>query len=289
MKNSRHGIIALVISTFIYGLYGVYIRLLGDFFHTFSQAYTRSLMILVIWLIYFLFNKNKWVKIDKKDIKVLILWSCIGISTTLLFPAINNLQIGTVYFLIYSTMIISGVLFGKILFKEKLNKIKIASLLLSLFGLLIIYSVEVSIGKLFFLSMALVSGALVGLGNVVPKLIDDKYSIQQLQVVSMIGVTIINFISSMIAKEPFPQFVFHIAWFWNLMFAISTIGALGFIIYAFKNLEAQIATLIMPIEVIFASLFGFVLFNEVLTIKVLAGGLLIFMSAALPGFIKTKK
>lgn len=62
-----------------------------------------------------------------------------------------------------------------------------------------------------------------------------------------------------------------------------------FTVYGFKRLEAQIGTLVMPMEVFFAALFGFIFYRETLTILTILGGLLIISGIVIPNLRFAKK
>src|SRR3972149_7241006 len=140
MKNPKLGAISLFIAASFYGLYGILSRLISSSFGNFSQNWTRNLIVLVIILFVIAFRKIKILSIRKKDVKWIILWFLTGSWITVLtFIGFNNLQIGTTYLVLYSSMIVSGFISGKLFFKEGLNNTKTISLLLSLSGLAIIY------------------------------------------------------------------------------------------------------------------------------------------------------
>ncbi len=55
----------------------------------------------------------------------------------------------------------------------------------------------------------------------------------------------------------------------------------------FKYVQAQHGSLILPLELLFASIFGYIFFKEVLQISTYFGGLLI-LSAAITSSLSTK-
>src|SRR3990167_1141931 len=140
MKNPKLGAISLFSAAGFYGLYGIFSRLIGTSFGSFSQNWARNLIVLILISLVIFIRKTKLITVRKKDLKWILLWFLSGSWVTVLtFIAFNNLQIGTTYLIIYSSMITAGFISGKIFFKERLNILKIISLTFCLLGLLIIY------------------------------------------------------------------------------------------------------------------------------------------------------
>lgn len=282
-KNPLRGLLALLAAVALYGMYGVYSRMIGIGFGIFSQAWARSLIIIVILGGYFLSHKKKWREIEKKDFKWMIIWPLSGTSVMIfLFIAFNHLPIGTGYFLFYSTMILSGILSGKMLFKEKLSFVKVLSVVLAIAGLVIIYSFDIPLGKMLYVALALLSGFFLGLWNTLSKKVSDKYPNMQLVLIDSMLPFAISILGAIAVKESMPSLSLTNSWLWIVVFAVTQICSTGFLVYGFKNLEAQIGSVIMPVEVIFATLFGFLFFKEILPATSLLGGGLIVLAAVLP-------
>lgn len=292
-KNHLKGIFSTLFGVMLYGAYGIFSRLISSNFATYSQNYVRSIIIIIILFLLIFFNKNKedfsFKKIKKTDLKWFILWSLSGsIPMLLLFDAFNNLPIGTAYFLFYSTMILTGYLTGKFLFKEKLNTIKMTSMFFALTGLLIIYVNKIEAFSLFYMFLSLISGFFIGIWNTFSKKISNNYSTPQMMIISSLITAGVAIIGALFTQETL-AFTLNWAWFWILIYAFAELAASYFIITGFKNLEAQVASIIMPVEVIFATLFGFIFYKEVLPRTVFIGGLFIATAAFFPSLINLKK
>ena len=61
------------------------------------------------------------------------------------------------------------------------------------------------------------------------------------------------------------------------------------IVYGFKNIEAQIGSIILPVEIIFATIFSFLVFKEVPTTLTILGGFLIIFAAIIPSLTVLKQ
>ncbi len=284
MDKKLKGALSIVFATMSYGMFGIFSRFINLGFQFFTQNWIRNFVIVLIIGLFFLINNKLWKKINKKDVKWILLWAFSGIPAFFLFYiAVQHLQIGTSYFLLYSTMIVGGYICGKIFFKETLNTVKVIAILLSFIGLSLIYSVEISGEKILYILFALLAGAFTAIWNTLSKKISDKYPNLQLVLTDACIAFITSFIGSLIFREIIPPV--NGAWIWILIFAIAQIVAVSLIVYGFKNLDAQIASVIMPIEVIFATLFGFLFFKEIPQSTTLIGGVFIALAAALPNIV----
>lgn len=283
MKNSQLGTISLFISAFLYGFYGIFSRLIGSAFGDFNQNWIRNLIVLVLITLVIIANKTQLKKIQKEDTKWLLLWFLSGSWITILtFIAFNHIQITTVYLALYASMITSGFISGKIFFKEKLDLSKKLSLLLCFVGLLIIYKLSIQPSEVFFVLLTLISGFMTGIWNTISKKFSDHYHNNQIVMMDALSSVIAAFIGSLVFKEVLPSVISSLSWVWISLYAIVTMSNVGLIVYGFKNIEAQIGSIIMPVEIIFATIFSFLIFKETPSLFTFIGGSLILIAAIIP-------
>src|SRR3989344_4998688 len=199
MKNPKLGTISLFTAAGFYGLYGIFSRLIGTSFGSFSQNWVRNIIVLALISGVVIVRKTKLLAIQKKDLKWIILWLLSGSWVTVLtFIAFNNLQIGTTYLIIYSSMIVAGFISGKIFFKEKLNLLKTTSLVLCFLGLVIIYRFSISSNEVIYVILAFTSGFMTGVWNTISKKFSDHYSNNQIVMMDAAGGVIAALIGSML-------------------------------------------------------------------------------------------
>lgn len=212
----------------------------------------------------------------------MILWPLSDvISIVLLYITFNNLSIGTSYFLLYASMIIGGFIFGKLLYGETLNTTKITSIVFSILGLILIFAAEFSMEKIQFIVFGLLAGVSTALWNNLSKKVSDRYPNSQLVFIDASVALCATLIGSLIVRDSIPILT-NPVWAWQIIYALAQIGAVAFVIRGFRYLEAQLASIILPIEVIFAVIFGFLFFQEMLLPKTLLGGFFIASAAILP-------
>jgi drug/metabolite transporter (DMT)-like permease len=290
MNQQSKGVLAIIGGALCYGMYGVFVRNSSDVFGVFSQNYVRSLIIFIFLFIYLQLHGEVWKKIRNMDKKWLLSWLLSGsLLMITLYPAFNNLPIGTAYFLFYSTMIVAGLLMGKILFGERMSSTQYLSLLLVLVGMLLIFTVELSGETSLYIGFALFGGMLTGIWNTLSKKISNTYSEYQLMIYSAIATFFVAVIGGFLVNEPIPSLTFNASWLWIIGYATAQFVATWLLIYGFKHLSAQTASLIMPMEIVFASFFGYIFFFEILDPISMVGGLFIFAAALLPSISEIRK
>lgn len=289
--NRFRGMSALLTATVFYGLYGIFSRFIGEEFGAFNQNWVRNLIVAFFCLLAILVKREQLVRIKKQDIKWVVFWLLSGSWVTVLtFIAFNNLNIGTTYLLIYCSMITSGYLSGKIFFNEKMFLHKYVSLFLVFAGLLVIFRFSVETKDTVYIAMALTSGSMTGLWNTLSKKFSDKYPNTQLVLLDSTISVAVALAGSMAFREAFPTSVSADRWAWLVFYALVQFVNVGLVIYGFKNLEAQLGSIILPIEIVFAMLFGFLFFKETQSLYSLVGAILIILGAIAPNLdMRTEK
>lgn len=289
MHKKVTGSTFLLASALIYGLFGFLSRKISEF-SPFSQSWIKSIGTLIVILLIFYFGKLKWKKIEKKDIKWFLIWILpASFQPVMTFLAFNHLPLGTTYFLVYSTMILGGIFSGKIFFSEKLNLSKILSLILLFIGLILIYRSDITFIKNVYVLLALLAGLVLGFWNTLTKKVSGNYSEFQMISLDTGFALIVSLVASIFFGEKLPPFSSLNSWLWILIFSFSAVFATIFLIKGFKYVEAQVGSLILPMEIVFGSFFGYILLGEILKLNMYIGGSLILIAALLPAINFQKK
>jgi drug/metabolite transporter (DMT)-like permease len=287
-KNQMLGAGSLLLSAFIYSFFGVLTRAVGFSLPLFYSSWVRNLLMLAILAIP-LFVAKKWINVNRRDFIWIFIRSCGGLTSFVgSYVSFFYIPLGVALFIFYASSAIGGYIFGKILYHEKLTKIKIFSLILALSGLFLVNSVDFPKEHLIYALYAFLGG----IGNAVwctfSKKVSDKYSSLQLNFLDTINFIIIPFSLSIIIREKWVAPQFSMLWFYMLLFVLMFIATGQLMVRGFKFLDAQIGSLIMLSEIIFGVILGFILFKETLSLMTLFGGSLIILAIALPE-VKWKK
>lgn len=288
-KKTFYGLMELLLASIIYGGYGIFYRYVSEF-GTFSSAWIRGLIMALIFLFIFLINKSKWKSYKKKDLKWFALWIIpSSIQPIFTFLAFNNLPVGLVYFLLYAAVVITSYISGAIFYKEKINFQKGLALLSVIIGISFIYSSDITIYKDINVVFALLSGTLIGLWNTLTKKLSDNYSEEQMIFTDNLSVVIVGLTLTLFSHEAMPFAVSALSWLWIFLFSIASIMTGVLIVRGFNKVEAQIGSLIVPTEIIFGSIFGYIFFKELLSTNIYIGGFLIFLATIIPNIKLNRK
>jgi drug/metabolite transporter (DMT)-like permease len=289
MKSSNKGILFILASTIMFGSYGVWSVLIGNSFGVFYQGWTRTLLIAVVLfpIVYF---RKEIVRIKKQDWKWL---SVFLISTSLtqapIFYAFTHMDIGTATLLFFVGMILTMYVFGFIFLGEKLTRIKIISLVIACVGLYVTFSFSIIAFSLLAAAMALLNGVATGVELASSKKLTGSYSPLYVTWLSWAVIAVTNMVASLALGEVQYMPALSLAWLYLGIYAVVSLLGFWFAIEGYKNTEAGVGGLLGLLEVIFAVIFGIVLFNQPLSLQVALGAILILLAAALPHFVSLRK
>lgn len=289
MNTKLKGIIFITLSAVCFGSYGIWSRMMGNAFDDYSQAWIRGILLLVILFPLGIITKQLK-KIRKQD----IVWFAAisiggGFNQAPYFYAFNKLDIGTATLLFYASLTLAGYFWGKISFFEKLTAVKLLSLGLAIVGLCMIFTFSLSLQTMLPALAAVIAGFMGGTEVSLSKKISHRYS--TLQTILTIFATMLlgNFLVSVaLGNITIPTLVLSGAWLGELGYTASMLLAMYFVVIGFKYIEASVGSVVGLSEILFAALFGWLFFKEVLTLSTFIGGLFIICAAALPN-IKFRK
>jgi len=277
------GFVILTAAGFLYSLYGVFSRAIGSSLANFFQYWTRGLIITLIILVILRFQKISLRPISKH----LLPWAVItattsGIIIPTFFIAVNNLAIGTTLFMFYATSTICSYALGKLLHGEIITKIKIVSLTLAIAGLSFIFTDTIDIGNIFYMSLAMISGALFGVNINSVKKLGNYFPSLQINIFNWTGAFFINILISIFLRET-PDFnLLQPAWISNIGLSLCSLGASLSVIVGFKFIEVQKGSIILLSELLFGVMIGLLLYSEIPTLLTILGSILIFIALLLP-------
>lgn len=284
ISNKSKGYLAILLSTFLYGWFGVLVKMMGDSIPIFYQSVSRNIIIAFISLI-LLFSYNKHLRIThKEDLLKIIARSAFGfinISTALI--AFQKLPIGLAYILFYAGLLFGSFAIGAVYSKEKLNLIKVISLFFTVLGVILAYAYRIEItGELVYVVLAIVSGVCVAFWNIFAQYISDDISSIALSFYDSVLIVAFSSIASLVFQESWVAPTMSIEWIANISMAVTFIFAGILIPYGFRRVEAQIGSILMPLEIVFGVLIGYLFFRDGINIAIVVGCALIIIASILP-------
>jgi len=283
------GTLLVLASSFMFGSYGIWSRLIGNEFDNFYQAYTRGFIIALLMLPLLIKNKSI-VKIKKSDRKWLLIYALFtSLTQAPIYYAFNNMDIGTATLLFFSTLMLTMVAFGALFLGEKLTISKISSVLIALIGLFVIYRFSISAAIIFAAIMAIVNGIASGGEIASSKKLTGNYSGIYVAWISWVVIAITNAPISLLLGEHQRLPSFQIEWLWYFAFIIASMFGYGLVIVGAKFIDAGVAGLIGLLEIIFSIVLAYLIFSEAITTQTAIGGILILIAAALPNISLLKQ
>ena len=279
MSSHMKGLSSIVIASLMYSFFGVFAKIIGFKLDLFYAGFSRGVFALIIMSPY-LFVKGNWLSVSRRD------WVWIGVRAFFgamvafiaNYYAFYNLAIGTAYFIFYAGSTIGGYFFGKVLFAETLGLKKIISLILCIIGMITIYASNAEIGAPFYMFLAFIGGSAPAVWNTFSKKVSGKYSAYQLNFLDMLFATLFFLMFSLSAQEAWILPEVNEIWVANALFSLMFVFTGQLIIWGFKYLEAQIASIVLLAEIIFGIIFGYLFFQETLTAFTIIGGLIVIIA-----------
>lgn len=276
------GTVYILISSFFYGSYGVWARLMGGVFGEFSQAWSRGLILLMVVLL--LNWKIKFIKrIERSDWKwFLTIALAGGLNQAPYYMGFEHLAIGTATLLFYAALVVGGYILGKVFFAEKLTMDKLSSLVIAIVGMVVIYGFSLSQSQLVPASMTVLAGLMGASTVILPKKLVGNYHELQIMVGYFLMQVLFNYPMAQLMGDQLSTIELNSAWGGQLGYALAMMLANLTAIKGFGYLEPSIGSLLGLAEILFGIGFGVILFGESLGTGVLVGGALITLAAALP-------
>jgi drug/metabolite transporter (DMT)-like permease len=292
MKNRQlhattGGLLAITTLAVIFGLTAVLARYLGTETKLFEQWYLRYgiMFLLSIFVFHRRVNFRKFLALPGKEWLVILFRASIGsmLAVALYTLAAQQAKIGVVAFM---QVLPSTALLGILLFHERVSKARAGAILLAFLGasLVVVQNLgdlaNINIGALW----SLISGILFSLQFVTRKWHSKALNNQELTVVIIGAGFIMNYIVSLVSYHRF--FASTAGWDTQFVLVLFVAGCLGvvniFLInYGFERVSAVIAGNILALEQVFGTLFGFILYREVLSAREVIGGAVILVAVIL--------
>ncbi|WP_270180980.1 DMT family transporter [Alkalihalobacillus sp. CinArs1] len=273
----------IAIGASLWGIIGVFVTYLYELGFTPIQVVAIRVLTAAIFMSsYVLFKNRNLFNIRLKDSRYFIGTGIISIVlfNWCLFSSMEESSISIAFILLYTAPAFVTIL-SRLLFKEALTPRKMTALLITLVGCSLvigIFSSSSSSISLYGLILGLGSGFFYALYSIFGKFALNKYD--------SLTVTVYTFLFATIAIVPFSGLESKIGMFTNLNVLGLIIGLgflstmLPFIFYTkgLQHVESSRASIIATVEPVVASLVGFFIFNETLSMWQYIGMIMVISS-----------
>ncbi|EJO5346523.1 EamA family transporter [Clostridium botulinum] len=289
INNKKKGLLLVIIASIFWGYAGVPTKYLSDLgFDNYTISFFRTSTSAIFYILYLSKKDPSLFKVDKKGVLFFIIYG-IGITAGCLIAfnmAITSLSLALATMFLYTSQI-WVVIISYFMFKEKFTYKKAISMVLILIGCFMMCELH----KLGNLSLSpngvfwgLISGFIFALQIILAKVSKDKYHYNSLLTYSFIfgSIFLLPFMDMKNNIHIFQNSNNMFFIFQNIFFCfVSTVISNSFYIKSVKYIEASIASMVSSFELVIASVLGFILFKQSLSLVQTLGMILILLSIML--------
>jgi drug/metabolite transporter (DMT)-like permease len=287
MKSNKSGASLgaglVILSSFFYASYGIWTKLMGNFFGGYSASALRSVVVLLILVpAALILRKFEPLNLKKNWLYILGITAASFFVWGPLYYSILHAGVGIAITINYASLMIGLLFFGWLFNKEKFTREKWLSAIIGIAGLVLVFSPGSSNGHLEIIALfaAALSGISTSLMSIIIKFI--PYNATQATVVSWVTSVFANFAMAWLFKETIPAFGFQAQWIYLVLFAVASIAASLMLNRGIKLIDAGVAGILGLLEIVFGVLFGVLFFSEKPTLIAIVGVALIIISASIP-------
>ena len=275
------GATLVVMSSFFYASYGIWTKLMGDFFGGYTASGIRSVLVVLLLLPAAYFYKTfqainwrrNWLLLVGLLLASLFIWGP-------LYYAILHAGVGISLTINYASIVIGMFFFGWLFSKERFTLDKLLATMLGFAGIALVFSPSLHTIGLMPLLAAAVSGFMTAINMVITKKL--PYNPTQSTLVLWVASIVANVVMALLLSERVPHVGLDIQWFYLLIFAIASVAASWLFIKGLKLVEAGAAGILGLLEIVFGVLFGVAFFHERPGAIVLFGVVIIIAAATIP-------
>jgi drug/metabolite transporter (DMT)-like permease len=274
----------IVFSSLFYASYGIWTKLMGNFFGGYTASAFRSVLVLLM-LVPLALAYHKLGPIDWRHNRRYIIGMVISSLFTSgpLYFAILHAGVGVSLTIGYAGIVIGMFFFGWLFAGERFSKDKLLSTCLSFIGLWLVFSPNIAGLGWLPLVAAAVSGLSVAANGVFAK--ELSYNAAQSTVLLWITSVVANVIMALVLGEHQPAFGWHLPWLYLVVFAMVSVVASWAFVRGVKLIDAGAAGILGLMEIVFGVLFGVIFFGEHIGLVVLMG-MIVIMAAAIVPYVK---
>ncbi len=285
LTRETEGIAALAGAALVYSTFGIMARELGHMWSDEAQVAARfalaAVILTVIWFV------RRRAKLPKRTRRIALLSGPLLLMTGLFFTyAIQHTTLANTIFLYYGGSVLTMFTLSSLWLRERVTKTKVAAVILSVAGIAIYadHVVALSIGVV----TALVGGVFDGASGIIRKkyLVGyDKLTVLFYQFLTgaaaMVGIMFM-------AGGPFMRTVSFSSTVTLVVYVIAIIVLSQLLLVGFSYVDANVATVILAMGLVFTTIIGYTLFQEKPLGHELLGGGLILAATILSG-LQAKK
>lgn len=287
--DALRGYAAVLVSSALYGTYGLWSRLMGATFPPFYQAWVRSLIIIIVMLPA-AFERagtdgrgRRLRRVERAD------WAPVGLflffcvfTQVPIYYAFNHAPVGMVQLIFYAVFIITAYTVARFYLAELITRVKLVAMVLTIAGMGLVFGAGLLSWSPLGLLLAGAGGVASGAEMSATKRISQKYPPAYLVLLGWVATLLTHLPASILVGERQQWPRADLAWLWLLLYALANAVAFWLSVEGFKRVDASIGSLIGVTEALFAVLVAAIALRQTPTWSTVAGGCAIIIAAMVP-------
>lgn len=279
INQNTKGILAIFLSTWLFGSMGILVRIIAQEVTPFSQVMIRVIFALVIFLGVVIAYKREYLKISRKDIPFYLISGVLGYGLMLILftVAVLKTSIANAFFLMFAQPIFSAIL-ASVFLHEKISKKLVFAVIVCFVGIFLIFNpsnlTENFVGNL----LALFAGLMTSIYILVNRHMGKRHSSYTNTLWAFIFAVIFLIPLTFVVESPFSLQISSYTWFWLVTFAV--VNLLGYFLLniGLKRTTAGYGGVILAFEPVSSAIYGFLFFREIPSLMTGLGAFLITLS-----------
>lgn len=287
MNQRSKGIILAVTTAVMWGIMGIFVRDLShNQFTNIEISFFRCALAGAAYFIFLLLTKPSSLKVNIKGLVICVLYGAVAYSISFVSysVSVSRIPVGVATVLMFMSPI-WVVILGTVMFKEKLQKSKIVTIVICFIGAILVANL-IGGGEIKLDAMGILAGIINGIGValqiLLPKFFAKEYDRDTLLVYGFLGAASVllfgmdfGAVAEHISNTPMTNLI------WDLfgIGILCTMVANAACVKSTQYVEASTTSILSALEVVVGTLVGFFIFHEHLTFLQIAGAVIIVVGA----------
>lgn len=287
MNQRSKGIVLAVTTAVMWGIMGIFVRDLShNQFTNIEISFFRCALAGAAYFIFLLLTKPSALKVNIKGLVICVLYGAVAYSISFVSysVSVSRIPVGVATVLMFMSPI-WVVILGTVMFKEKLQKSKIVTIVICFIGAILVANLigggEIKLDAIGILA-GIINGIGVALQILLPKFFAKEYDRDTLLVYGFLGAASVllfgmdfGLVAEHISNTPMTNLI------WDLfgIGILCTMVANAACVKSTQYVEASTTSILSALEVVVGTLVGFFIFHEHLTFLQIAGAVIIVVGA----------
>ena len=287
MNQRSKGIVLAVTTAVMWGIMGIFVRDLShNQFTNIEISFFRCALAGAAYFIFLLLTKPSALKVNIKGLVICVLYGAVAYSISFVSysVSVSRIPVGVATVLMFMSPI-WVVILGTVMFKEKLQKSKIVTIVICFIGAILVANL-IGGGEIKLDAIGILAGIINGIGGalqiLLPKFFAKEYDRDTLLVYGFLGAASVllfgmdfGSVAEHISNTPMTNLI------WDLfgIGILCTMVANAACVKSTQYVEASTTSILSALEVVVGTLVGFFIFHEHLTFLQIAGAVIIVVGA----------